>query len=190
MVAHICGGLEWNFVLPPSHQSPPAADVSGSWGCGAWHGRSWFQLRWDERSADLPKELLAIVLAGAPLGAATVFLPLRQSGSGGMPVLQNQSGEPHHAHVAYASFHGGKAFICPSPQYIHTKANHLADDLSRDNLSKVTDANPAATPLPVHLLLDPTIDWLSPHWHHCSAVLPGQPSTLHLHVQLRVQHLL
>ena len=28
--------------------------ASGSWGRGAWHGCNWFQLQWDERSADLP----------------------------------------------------------------------------------------------------------------------------------------
>ena len=63
--------MAWNgvsFLLPPSHlpQLQMASDASGSWGCGAWHGRHWFQLRWDERSAPLSimaKELLPIVLA-------------------------------------------------------------------------------------------------------------------------------
>jgi hypothetical protein len=59
------------------------------------------------------------------------------------------------------------------PLYITTRANHLADDLSRDNLSafllKVPDANKApdlpSAPLQA-LLLDPHADWLSPPWRH------------------------
>ena len=47
---------DWNgisFLPPPTHlpQLQMASDASGSWGYGAWH---WFQLQWDERSADLP----------------------------------------------------------------------------------------------------------------------------------------
>ena len=58
-----------------------------------------------------------------------------------------------------------------SPQYISTGDNHLADDLSRDNLSsflsKVPHADRQATPLPSHLvelLLDPATDWTSQRW--------------------------
>jgi hypothetical protein len=68
---------EWNGVsfLPPPHQLPAkemATDASGSWGCGAWHGNSWFQLTWDTTSQSLPivtKELLPIVLACELWGA-------------------------------------------------------------------------------------------------------------------------
>ena len=59
------------------------------------------------------------------------------------------------------------------PIYINTKANHLADDLSRDDLAsflaKVPDANPCLTPVPwtlLDLLLDPKADWLLPDWRH------------------------
>ena len=48
-----------------------APSASSGWGCGAWHGRHWFQLRWDERSAGLQimiKELLPVVLACAVWG--------------------------------------------------------------------------------------------------------------------------
>ena len=48
---------DWNgisFLPPPIHlsQLQMASDASGSWGCGAWHSCNWFQLQWDERSAD------------------------------------------------------------------------------------------------------------------------------------------
>jgi hypothetical protein len=62
-----------------------------------------------------------------------------------------------------------KCFIHPT--YIDTKANHLADDLSRDNLSsflsKVPEADQQPTPVSqplLDLLLDPTADWISPRW--------------------------
>lgn len=57
------------------------------------------------------------------------------------------------------------------PVYIDTKKNHLADDLSRDNLpsflSKVPGASPHPPPIPhplLSLLLDPQADWVSPLW--------------------------
>ena len=57
------------------------------------------------------------------------------------------------------------------PQYISTQDNHMADDLSRDNLSsflsKMPGADPRATPLPIQLLvllLDPSLNWASPQW--------------------------
>ena len=57
------------------------------------------------------------------------------------------------------------------PCYIDTRANHLADDLSRDRivsfLSKVPQASPWPTPVPqvlVDLLLDPMADWGYPQW--------------------------
>ena len=61
----------WNgvsFLPPPSHlpKLELTTDASGSWGCGAWHLDSWFQLQWDARSYSLPipeKELLPIILA-------------------------------------------------------------------------------------------------------------------------------
>ena len=59
------------------------------------------------------------------------------------------------------------------PTYINTKANHLADDLSRNNLSsflfKVHGADPHPAPLSLpllDLLLDPQADWISPRWRH------------------------
>lgn len=64
-----------------------------------------------------------------------------------------------------------KCFLYPT--YVDTKANHLADDLSRNNLSsilsKVPNADPHPTPVSqplLDLLLDPTADWMSRHWNH------------------------
>ena len=57
------------------------------------------------------------------------------------------------------------------PVYINTKANDLADDLSRNKLqsflSKVPQADHAQTPISLQLLallLDQQADWTSPTW--------------------------
>ena len=47
------------------------SDASGSWGCGAWHHREWFQLAWDDRSRTLQiavKELIPIIIAAVVWG--------------------------------------------------------------------------------------------------------------------------
>ena len=62
---------EWNWVsfLSVPSQLPAkelTTDALGSWGCGTWHGRSWFQLAWNDTSQQLPitvKEFLLIILA-------------------------------------------------------------------------------------------------------------------------------
>ena len=62
---------EWNGVsilLPPTLRPSNefASDASGSWGCGAWYGKRWFQIQWTSSSLPLPivvKELLPIVMA-------------------------------------------------------------------------------------------------------------------------------
>ena len=62
---------DWNgvsFLLPHTYlpQAVVTSDVSGSWGCCAWHQQSWFQVPWDKRSQHLSiaaKELIPIILA-------------------------------------------------------------------------------------------------------------------------------
>lgn len=175
----------WNGVsfLPPPAGLPTmhlTSDASGSWGCGAWHQQSWFQCQWDARAQHLTiveKELIPIVLAGATWGHKwqghqvvchcdnqAVIAGLRSRSSrhkGVMHLLRC---------LVFVEAHLGFYF---QPAYINTKANHLADDLSRNNLSsflsKVPEANPQPTPLPVpllDLLLDKRADWISPLWSH------------------------
>ena len=174
---------EWNgvsFLGPPSHLpiQRMASDASGSWGCGAWYGPHWFQVHWDHRSERLPimvKEFISIVLACAVWG------PL-WGNSGVRCLCDNQavvaclrsrtSQDPHCMHLLRTlAFIEARHTFSLQPQYISTKDNHLADDLSRDNLSsfllKVPGADSQATPLPTRLLdllLDPSLDWVSPPW--------------------------
>ena len=187
----------WNGVsfLCPSSRLPQlhmASDASGSWGCGAWHDRSWFQLQWDERSSPLSitaKELLPIVLAVAVWGP-------RWNGHHVICLCDNQavvaclrsrtSREGHIMHMLRTlAFIEAQQSFALSPRYIDTKANHLADDLSRDNLSsfrlKVPHAAAEATALPCHLLdllLDQSLDWASPRWYQLFA---GTSRTAWLH---------
>ena len=75
MVADIHCTVEW-CLLPASAPSREWQVTSGSWGCGAWHGHSWFQVRWDERSHHLSiaeKELIPIIIACVVCGRVTRF---------------------------------------------------------------------------------------------------------------------
>ena len=170
----------WNgisFLLPPPHLQM-ASDASGSWGCGAWHGHSWFQLQWDTRSAHLSivvKELLPIILAcsvwGTTWGSHQVICHCDNQAV--VACLRSRTSRVTHImHMLRTlAFIEASFSFCLTPQYIDTKSNHLADDLSRNLLSsflsKVPQADPRATPLPTHLLdllLDHTLDWASPLW--------------------------
>lgn len=72
------------------------------------------------------------------------------------------------APVKMPSICRGKMGFYVQATYIDTHANHLADDLSRNNLHsflfKVSNADPWPTPLPgqlLDLLLEPAADWTS-----------------------------
>ena len=70
---------DWNgisFLPPPTHlpQLQMASDASGSWGCGAWHGCNWFQLQWDERSADLPIMVKVYTLVSSSAAAPRQYV--------------------------------------------------------------------------------------------------------------------
>ena len=58
---------DWNGI-----RSSPLPPICRWLGGGAWHGCNWFQLQWDERSADLPK-------VRTYLGVAVLLLPANMS---------------------------------------------------------------------------------------------------------------
>ena len=64
----------WNciafFPPPPGSEIEFASDASGSWGCGAWSGSSWWQFQWpDGTNSDIAfKELFAVILSAALWG--------------------------------------------------------------------------------------------------------------------------
>ncbi len=174
---------KWNGIsfLAPPHKLPQVhltSDASGSWGCGAWHGTSWFQLKWDSSSIKHPiaeKELIPIIVACVVWGAnwrghqvichcdnqvVVACLRSRTSKTKGLMYL-----------IRCLVFIEAKMGCFLVPTYIDTHTNHLADDLSRDNLrsflSKVPAADKQPTRLPqplLTLLMDAQADWTSPRW--------------------------
>ena len=174
---------KWNgvsFLLPPAHlpRVRMTSDASGSWGCGAWHGSAWFQVTWDHRSLPLliaEKELIPIVLGCATWGQ-------RWSGHLVECFCDNQvviscirSRTSRHKGIMHLLrclvFVEARFGFSIMPVYISTKANFLADDLSRNNLvsflSKVPQADSTPTKVSVRLLellLDQQADWTSRTW--------------------------
>ena len=166
----------------PGSPSGRLRDASGSWGCGAWHGSHWFQLSWDERLEGLTimiKELLPIVLAGMIWGRRWVDSCVRclcDNQAVAACLRSRTSRDSHCMHMLRTlAFVEARYRFSLRPEYINTKDNHLADDLSRDNLAsfllKVPGADTRATPLPTQLLdllldllLDPSVDWISLRW--------------------------
>ena len=173
----------WNgvsFLAPPAHLPTLqlASDASGTWGCGAWHRSHWFQVQWDQRAESLQimaKELIPIVLACAvwsPQWQNHRIQCLCDNQAVVAALYSRTCRESHCMHLlrVLAFVEAQHAFHL-QPAYIDTRANHLADDLSRNNsisfLSKVPWADRQPTPLPsalLALLLDQEQDWTSPLW--------------------------
>ena len=60
------GGMHSSGPGMGSPQFLVVSDVSGTWGCGAFHENLWFQLQWPESWSSVtiaPKELVPIVVA-------------------------------------------------------------------------------------------------------------------------------
>ena len=140
-----------------------ASDASGSWGCGAWYGRRWFQLQWDPVSSPLSimeKELLPIVLACAIWGPSwrAHYVTVHCDNQAVVACLRSRtSRDAHIMHMLRVlAFVEALSDFSLTPTYISTHDNHLADDLSRNNhlsfLSKVPGADRQGTPLPMSLL--------------------------------------
>ena len=66
--------LEWHIIPGSPITSPKDRNGHrGSWGCGAWHHKAWFQIQWPEQALSLDiaqKELNPIILACEAWGAA------------------------------------------------------------------------------------------------------------------------
>ena len=111
------------------------SDASGSWGCGAWFGHEWFQLRWDARSFHLPitvKELLPIVLADAIWGPTWSNCCITCHCDNQAVIACLRSRTSHECHIMHMlrtlSFLEAKYSFSLSPVYISSKANDLADE--------------------------------------------------------------
>ena len=173
----------WNGVsfLPPPSFLPTVevtSDASGTWGCGAWHHCSWFQVQWGDQARPLSireKELIPIILALLAWGrnwsghqvtchcdnqVVVACLRSRTSKVNGLMHL-----------LRCLWFVEAKMGCFLRPMYIDTHTNILADALSRNNLSLFFSQFPMADPYPtpvslplLELLLHQEADWLSPRW--------------------------
>ena len=172
--------VPWNGVsyLSAGPTSEFASDASGSWGCGAHTTDSWFQIRWDEQSLPFSitiNELLPIMVAAAVWGtrwrAQKVLCHCDNQAV--VAVLNSRSSkQPQLMHMLRCLFfveasYGFELFA----SYIPTKANDLADDLSRNNLSSFLSKVPALkgsqVKIPTQLLeilVDTSGDWTSQTW--------------------------
>ena len=174
---------QWNgiAIASPRDGDPPvelASDASGSWGCGAWSRTVWFQLRWDNHAQLFPiavKELIPTVIAAAVWGehwkGRTVCC--RCDNQAVVAAINSRScRESHIMHMLRCLFFIEAHVQCSlHAEYINTRDNNIADDLSRNNMlsfrSKMpqADADPARIPRPlIPLLLDPSMDWVSATW--------------------------
>ena len=177
--------LQWNgvsFLLPPSHlpQLDMSSDASGSWGCGAWHQSRWLQVQWGPQSQSLSiteKELVPIILACDLWGRAWQGRRVRCHCDNQVVVAclrsrtSKNEGLMHLLHCLVFVEAQHQCHLVA--EYIDTKSNHLADDLSHNRASsflfKVPEADhhPSPVSLPLlSLLLDHQANWTSPTWRH------------------------
>ena len=170
----------WNGVSYLSAQTTRefSTDASGTWGCGAHYKDSWFQLQWEANTFHLPivlKELLPIVVATVVWGSAWQAQKIlcHCDNQAVVAVLRSRTSKhPHIMHMLRCLFfiEASYGFELASA-YINSRANYLADDLSRNNLSSFLLKVPGASKIPVsipaellEILLDLSLDWTSPGW--------------------------
>ena len=175
--------LQWNGVsfLPSPSNLPTtmlSTDASGFWGSGAWWQDAWFQIQWPPQAQALSiaeKELIPIILACDTWGqqwsgsqvqcncdnqVVVACLRSRTSRSKGLMHLLR----------CFVFLEARDGFYL-HPIYIPSASNHLADDLSRDNLTSfllkvpTAKAEPALVSQPLlEALLDPQAEWTSHSW--------------------------
>ena len=164
-------GVSYLFAGPTSEF---ASDASGSWGCGAHTTESWFQMQRNEQLSPLSitiKELLPImftvVVWGRRWQAQKVLCHCDTQAV--VAVLHSRSSkQPQLMHMVFVEALYGFEL---SASYIPTKANDLADDLSRNNWSSflckvpALQGNQAKVPDQLlEILIDTSGDWTSQNW--------------------------
>ena len=169
--------LLWDSVQPAAVMT---SDASGRWGCGAFWGTQWFQVKWPESVLHLHitvKELIPIVIAAVVWGHAWQKTHVRVRSDNSAVVAIINSGYSRDAEVMHlmrclhflAAHHNCRI----SAEHIRGVLNEAADALSRDSLSTFQALQPAAsktpTPIPSQLLdilIGNKPDWLSTNWTH------------------------
>lgn len=153
------------------------SDASGSRGCGAWHGSHWFQVQWDNASQSLTiaeKELIQIILGFAAWGRAWSGHRVTCHCDNQVVISCLRSRSSKHKGsclIRCLLYVEAKFNMFIEPVYIDTKINHLADDLSWNNLHsfllKVPQADHSQTSISTQLLglfLNQQADWTHLTW--------------------------
>ena len=154
------------------------SDASGSWGCGAFCGKKWFQLKWPTSLLEHDitfKELVPIVLAAAVWGKVWSAKNVKVWCDNSAVVDIVNKGDSKELEVVHLmrclSFFKAKFQFSLFAEHVAGEKNDLADALSRNNSSyfrsHYSQADLLPTPLPPQLL-DMTIilrpDWTSQLW--------------------------
>ena len=153
------------------------SDASGSWGCGAFSGHSWFQMQWPEGSPSniATKELIPIVLAAVVWGKSWSKHQVNCYCDNAAVVAAINKASAQDAAlmhllrcISFLAAHYNfiiKAIHLPGAQ------NSAADALSRNNrerfFSLVPQALPDPTPIPeaaIRMAVTQCPDWTSAHW--------------------------
>ena len=175
---------EWNGISLMRAADKQLADVevysdaSESWGCGAYTGSQWFQLAWVGKAAEQQiavKELIPVVIAAAVWGKHWKGLNVKcHSGRQAVvAVMQARTSRvPYIMHLLHClSFIEARFELSMTAEYIPSRRNDLADDLSRNRLASFFQkaAWPTSEPTAILLLLKDLLlrekpDWLSQNW--------------------------
>ena len=171
----------WNGVAALPQQGSPAfgvtSDASGNWGCGAWSGNSWLQFAWPSLARDHHiafKELFAGLLAFAVWGERWRRKRVQwycDNQAAVIAVMNRSCRDRSLMHLVRCLFFLEAWYEFElTASYLPGVENSLADDLSRNRLSRflsqanTPDAAPASVPPGLPDLLLDIQGWISPTW--------------------------
>ncbi len=172
----------WNgtsiIVNPDLPEILLTSDASGVWGCGAWSGREWFQVAWDEVSREkciAVKELVPIIIAAVTRGSDWKGLSVcaRCDNKAVVDVLTSRSCKDKDLMQLLRSLFFLEAIYQFRLVAVHIAGvdNKLADDLSRNRFQefkgKVAGMKEHPSPIPEFLLqwlFQPQHNWSSLNW--------------------------
>ena len=154
------------------------SDASGGWGCGAYCGLEWFQLRWSGPTKEFNitvKELIPIVIAAALWGSqwAGSTVKARCDNAAVVAIINRGSSKDQEVmHLMRClAFIAARYQFSIRASHLSGVCNTLADALSRDRLSRFRSHHPQARSRPsaispelLDLLIVSKPDWTSPHW--------------------------
>lgn len=155
------------------------SDASGGWGCGAWWGLLWFQVKWSEwpvfaGASIAAKELLPIIVATAIWGSQWVGAVVLCHCDNEAVVAAVRGGycrDPTLAHMLRCLFFLEAKFdVSLTAVHVPGVENGAADSISRDNLPRFFDFLPQARrepcPVPKELVRRLVVNapWTSSVW--------------------------